>query len=147
MTVQLSGSEVAKKITEKFPGAVVEANDQALMLNSESLLKVAEHLKTSPEFAFNYLVDITAVDYFEYFEVVYRLLSLEHNHALVLKTRCYGREGLTLPSVLSLWRSADYMEREIYDLMGIKFEGRSDMRRIFMWEGFKGHPLRKDFLG
>ena len=147
MTVQLSGSEVAKKITEKFPGAVVEANDQALILNRESLLKVAEYLKTSPEFAFNYFVDITAVDYFDYFEVVYRLASLEHNHALVLKVRCYGRDELTLPSVLSLWRGADYMEREIYDLMGIKFEGRPDMRRIFMWEGFNGYPLRKDFLG
>ena len=76
MTAQLSGTEVAKKIAERFPGAVVEANDQALILNKESLFKVAEYLKTSPEFAFNYLVDVTAVDYFDYFEVVFRLASI-----------------------------------------------------------------------
>jgi NADH-quinone oxidoreductase subunit C len=86
------------------------------------------------------------VDYYDYFELVYQLTSLENNHSLVVKTRCYGRENLTVPSVVSLWRGADYQEREIFDLIGISFEGHPNMKRIVLWEGFVGHPLRKDFV-
>ena len=78
--------------------------------------------------------------------MVYHLTSIEHNHSLVLKTRCYSRDNPTLPSVVGLWRGADFQEREIYDLLGISFEGHPNLRRIALWEGFDGHPLRKDFL-
>ena len=71
---------------------------------------------------------------------------MKHNHSLVVKTRCQGRDNLSLPSVVSLWRAADYQEREIYDLMGITFEGHPNMKRIVLWQGFQGHPLRKDYL-
>jgi NADH-quinone oxidoreductase subunit C len=74
------------------------------------------------------------------------LSSLEHNHSLVIKTRCYDRKNPVLPSVVSLWQGADFQEREIYDLMGIRFEGHPNMKRIFLWEGFAGHPLRKDYM-
>ena len=74
------------------------------------------------------------------------LNSLEHNHSLVLKARCHDREDPALPSVVGLWQGADFQEREIYDLMGIRFEGRQNLKRIFLWEGFQGHPLRKDYL-
>jgi NADH-quinone oxidoreductase subunit C len=116
------------------------------VVNKESLFAVASYLKTTPGLDFDYLTSITAVDYPDYFEVVYQLTSLQHKHSLVVKTRCYGRDNPTLPSVVSLWRGADFQEREIYDLMGISFDGHPNLKRIFLWEGFQGHPLRKDYL-
>ena len=89
---------------------------------------------------------MAAVDYLEYFEVIYRLVSLKNNHSLILKTRVYGRENLSVPSVVKTWRSADYQEREIFDLFGIKFEGHPNLKRLLLWEGFQGHPLRRDYI-
>jgi NADH-quinone oxidoreductase subunit C len=146
MTLALSGNETAKQIEENFPGSVVESSQQSLLVKAESLLEIASYLKTTPELGFDYLASITAVDYYDCFEVIYQLTSLQHNHSLVLKTRCYERDNPTLPSVVSLWRGADFQEREIYDLMGISFEGHPNLKRILLWEGFEGYPLRKDFL-
>jgi len=146
MTIALSGEEVAAKLEQKFPASIVESSEYSLLVKSESLFDLISFLKTAPEFEFNYLSSITAVDYFDYFEVVYHLTSMEHNHSLVVKTRCYGRENLTVPSIVSLYQGANVQEREIYDLMGIRFEGHPNMKRIFLWEGFQGHPLRKDYL-
>ncbi len=146
MTVSLSGSEVAKQITEQFPDAVSEASDKAILVKSESIFDVVQYLKSSPELELDYLNYITAVDYYDYFEVIYQLISIEHNHSLVLKTRCYERENSSVPSVVSLYKGADFQEREIYDLMGVSFKGHPNLKRIVLWEGFKGHPLRKDYL-
>ena len=146
MTTALPTLEVARQITERYPDAVIETADTAILINSESLLDVATFLRDTPDLEFDYLAHITAVDYYDYFEVIYQLASIKHNHSLLLKTRCYGRDNLSLPSVVSLWRGADYQEREIYDLMGIAFEGHPNMKRIVLWSGFEGHPLRKDYL-
>lgn len=146
MTVAISGKEIAGQIEEKFPDSVVESSEGSLVVKADSLLPVLTFLKDNDTLKFDYLNYITAVDYFSYFEVVYQLTSLEHNHTVVLKTRCYGRENPAVPSVIGLWQAADFQEREIYDLMGIKFEGHPNLKRIFLWEGFPGHPLRKDYL-
>ena len=146
MTVALSGKEIASQLEEKFPGSVIESDHNSFVVKSDSLLAIATFLKDTPDLNFNYLTHITAIDYYDHFEVVYQLTSLEHNHSLVLKTRCYGRENLAVPSVVSLWRGADFQEREIYDLMGISFDGHPNLKRIVLWEGFEGHPLRKDYL-
>jgi NADH-quinone oxidoreductase subunit C len=146
MTLALSGQETAKLISAKFPEAVIESSNQSVLLKAEHLIKVAEFLKTSPELAFNYLGDITSVDYYDYFEVVYRLISLEHNRSLTLKVRVYGRLNPSVPSLTGLWMAANFMEREIYDLMGILFPGHPNLKRIVLWEGFAGHPLRKDYI-
>ncbi len=145
MTVALSGKEIATRLEEPFPGSVVESGADSLLVKAESLSEIASYLKTTPGLDFDYLTAITAVDYYDYFEVVYQLTSLKHNHSLVLKARCYQRENPALPSVVSLWRGADFQEREIYDLMGINFDGHPNLKRIVLWEGFEGHPLRKDF--
>ncbi len=147
MTIALSGSEVVKKLAKDFNGAVSEAVNGSLVVKSDSLFKVAEYLKSSPELEFDYLISITAVDYLDYFEVVYHLVSIKHNHSLVLKTRCYDRERPAIPSITKLWQGADFQEREIYDLMGIKFEGHPNLKHIVLWDGFEGHPLRKDYPG
>ena len=146
MTVALSGKEIATKLEEQFSGSMVESSQESLVVKSEFLLPVATFLKTTPGLDFDYLTSITAVDYYDYFEVVYQLTSIKHNHSLVVKTRCYGRDNPIVPSVVSLWRGADFQEREIYDLMGISFDGHPNLKRIFLWEGFQGHPLRKDYL-
>jgi NADH-quinone oxidoreductase subunit C len=146
MTTALAGSKIAKQLEKKFPGAVIEAGADSLLLKSDQLLAVLEYLKSSPDFDFDYLNHVTGVDYYDYLEVVYQLTSLKYNHGLVLKVRCYDRENPVLPSVTGLWQGADFQEREIFDLLGISFEGHPNLRRIVLWEGFEGHPLRKDFL-
>jgi NADH-quinone oxidoreductase subunit C len=146
MTRALSGADVARQLTLHFPGAVIESGGDSVVVKSEYLLKAVEYLKTEPSLDFNYLNDIASTDYFDYFEIVYRLTSMDNNHTIALKVRCYDRQKPTAPSVTSLWRGADYMEREIFDLMGITFSGHPDLKRILLWEGFAGHPLRKDYL-
>jgi len=146
MTLALSGEKIARQIEKRFPESVIESGADSLLVKGDSLLEVAAYLKSTPGLDFDYLTAITAVDYYDYFEVVYQLTSLKHNHGLVVKTRCYDRDNPVLPSVVSLWRGADFQEREIYDLMGISFEGHPNLKRIVLWEGFEGHPLRKDFL-
>jgi NADH/F420H2 dehydrogenase subunit C len=145
MTVVLSGTEIAGKLREKFPESIIDAKPQFILVKPESLLEIATFLKDAPEYKFNYLTSVTAVDYYDYFEAVYHLTSIDHNHSLVLKTRC-AREKPVLPSVVRLWQAADLQEREIYDLLGITFEGHPNLKRIVLWEGFQGHPLRKDYL-
>jgi NADH-quinone oxidoreductase subunit C len=145
MTV-LSGNKLARQIEKVLPKAIIESSPQGLVVDKGFLLPLASYLKTARGLDFDYLTAITAVDYPDYFEVIYQLTSLKHNHTLVLKTRCYERDNPSLPSLVSLWRGADFQEREIYDLFGISFEGHPNLRHIFLWEGFQGHPLRKDYL-
>ena len=100
-----------------------------------------------PGLDFSFLIGITAVDYVEYFELIYHLRSMKLNQSVVLKTRVFGRDEPIVPSLIELWPGADLQEREIWDLMGIKFDAHPNLKRILLWEGFSGHPLRKDYLG
>ena len=142
----LSGKEVAKRIEEKFPATVVESDETTVVVKSEALFEIMSFLKETPGLEFDYLTNLTAVDWLDFFEVVYHLTSMKNYHTLVVKTRCYERENPEVPSVVSLWQGADFQEREVYDLMGIRFVGHPNLKRLFLWEGFQGHPLRKDFL-
>ena len=146
MTLAISTEEIATRLEAQFPGSVVEHSPNGIVVKEESLLEIASFLKDSPELGFDYLASLTAIDYKDYFELVYHLVSMQHNHSLVLKTRCHDRETPVVPSMVSLWRGADLQEREIYDLFGIEFKGHPNLKRIFLWEGFPGHPLRKDFV-
>jgi NADH-quinone oxidoreductase subunit C len=146
MTLSLQGKDIAHRIEEKFPDAVTEVTDGAVNVRNEALFQVAEYLKNSSDLDLDYLTHITAVDYYDYFEIIYQLTSLNNNHGFLLKTRCHDRDKPVVPSVVGLWRGADFQEREIYDLMGIRFEGHPNLKRIVMWDGFDGHPLRKDYL-
>ena len=145
MTTALSGNDIAGRLKEQFSNAIIEVSADSITINSQSLLNIASFLKNTAGLDFNYLNYITGVDYQEYFELVYYLVSLKHNHSLLIKTRCYDRNEPSVPSVTSLWQGADFQEREIFDLLGIRFDGHPNMKRIFLWQGFKGHPLRKDF--
>jgi NADH-quinone oxidoreductase subunit C len=99
------------------------------------------------DLGFDYLVDVSSLDHYgedPRWTVVYELYSLAHRCYLRLKTSV-GEETSRLPSVTGVWRTADWHEREIFDMMGIRFDGHPDLRRILMWEGYPHHPLRKDF--
>ncbi len=146
MTLALSGTEIASRIEAELPGSVAGSGDRHLTVKPDGLLAALSFLRDAPGLDFNYLNFITAVDYYDHFEVVYMLSSLEHNHSLMLKTELEGRDNLSLPSVTGLWQGANFQEREIYDLFGISFERHPNLKRIFLWEGFEGHPMRKDFM-
>ncbi|MCJ7605900.1 MAG: NADH-quinone oxidoreductase subunit C [Dehalococcoidales bacterium] len=145
MTVTLAVQDIAGTLEEKVPGSVEKSDGETLLVRLDALPDVAAYLKDTDGLEFDYLNYITAVDYYTYFEIVYRLTSLVRNHTMVIKTRCQGRENLSVPSVIDLWQTADFQEREIFDLFGITFDGHPNMKRIFLWEGYDGHPLRKDF--
>ena len=147
MTRMLAGADVARQINAEFPGSAVGSCNGDVFIELTSIPDVARHLRDTDGMEFSFLSSITAVDYVEYFELVYHLTSLKRNQSVVLKARCYGRDELTAPSVSGIWRGADFQEREVWDLFGIKFEGHPNLKRILLWEGFPGHPLRKDFLG
>ncbi len=145
MTVVLSAKEIASQLGNRFPGAIQEAGTDSVLVMSEALPAVIEYIKNTEGLKFDYLNYITAVDYYSYFEVVYMLTSLEFNRSVVLKVRVFTRDNPTVPSITGFYQGADLQEREVYDLMGIKFEGHPNLKRIFLWEGYNGHPLRKDF--
>jgi NADH-quinone oxidoreductase subunit C len=146
MTTALDAQELGKKLAEAVPGSVTSSDRSSITVDNAQLYKVAEYLKTSPGMHFDYLTFVTAVDYVDYFELVYRLVSLQNNQSIIVKTRCYTRDNPVVPSLTPLWRAAYYQEREIFDLFGIRFEGHPDLRRLLLWEGFHGYPLRRDYL-
>ncbi len=146
VTTAISSADIAGRINKNLPGTPAESKDLAVFVMAASLPAAAAYLKNTSGLDFDYLVSLTAVDYWDYFDMVYHLASVEKNHSLTLKVRCQGRDNLHVPSVMSVWQSADYQEREVYDMFGIKFDGRPDIKRLFMWDGFQGYPLRRDYL-
>ena len=143
---QLTDEDLAEKVAAGVPESVDGMVDGVLRVKSQKIADVANFMKSDSGLDFNFLNSISAVDYIDHFEVVYHLTSLNKRHTAIVKTRLDGRDDLTLPSVYHLWRGADFQEREIWDLMGISFSGHPNMKRIMLWEGFEGHPLRKDYL-
>ncbi len=121
--------------------------DVTACIRPEALLPVMGFLRDEPGLAFEMLMDLTAVDHLgsePRFELVYHLYSLSQGQRLRIKARV-GEAQPELASLTGLWASADWMEREVFDLYGIRFEGHPDLRRILLYEEFEGHPLRKDY--
>ncbi|MCL5074643.1 MAG: NADH-quinone oxidoreductase subunit C [Chloroflexi bacterium] len=115
-----------------------------ILVPAEWLIEICHFLRNTPGLEFDYLVSVTGVDYLDYFEVIYNLHSIGLNQAIALKVRV-ERDKPVVPSVSSIWWGADFQEREVYDLLGIEFSGHPNLKRILLWEGYPGHPLRKDF--
>ena len=141
-------------VKEKFPRAVLSSHDfrgdETLVISRESLLDVMKFLKEDPALDFNVLMDLCGVDYSTFgearprFEVVYHLYSLRKNHRVRIKVQLQ-EESPELPSVIGLWATADWFEREVWDMFGIHFNGHPNLKRILMYKEFVGHPLRKDY--
>lgn len=141
---QATGEDLSAQIDTIASGAVTGTGSHEVWIAPDQVLTVMGGLKDA---GYEMLIAVTAVDYVGYFEVVYHLLSLSQNRRAVIKVRCgEGRVDPAVPSVMPVWRGAELQEREVYDLMGVRFEGHDGMKRIFLWEGFEGHPHRKDFL-
>jgi len=138
--------ELVERIVEKFPETAKEKylDWHTLIVRREDVVEMCEMLKSDGDFDFNFLTDLSGVDYLEYMEVVYHMYSYGLQHKLCLKVRVEA-DDLLVPSVTSLWSTADWHEREAYDLFGIIFEGHPNLKRILCADDFPGHPFRKDF--
>lgn len=143
--------EITQKIQEKFPAEFIAANefrnDWTVVVKADRIVEIARFLRDDPELAFDHLSDVFSVDYpgrEERFEVVYQLNSIRKHHRLRLKTGL-REDPCEIDSVYPVWRAAGFLEREVYDLMGIRFRNHPDLRRIFLPEDFDGHPLRKEY--
>ncbi|MEE9259439.1 MAG: NADH-quinone oxidoreductase subunit C [Nitrospinaceae bacterium] len=148
----MSDSQIIDTIKQKHAALVTDTHnfrdDQTVTVKKECGPGFFEFLRDEPGLDFNFLMDLTAVDYLnrkdERYEVVYHLYSLKHNHRLRVKIPV-TEEDCNLFSVTPVWKTANWYEREVWDLYGIKFNNHPDLRRILLYEGFKGHPLRKDY--
>ena len=144
-------SPVIILLIRKFPDSVSIVEEQAnwptARVKLEAFERVAAFLKDEPALDFDYLTCISGVDYPERsprFDIVYHLVSLKHKHVLELKVGVGEKEAV--PSLTALWKSADWNEREVFDLLGVQFSGHPDLRRILLPDQWKGHPLRKDYV-
>ena len=146
MTRVVAGTDLAQRIESQIPGSVAASDAADVWVRSEAVHDALQLLRDGDDLDFQFLNAVTAVDYVEFFELIYHLTSLRRNASCTVKTRLYSREDPSAPSMIDLWRGAELQEREIYDLMGITFQGHPNMKRILLWEGFPGHPLRKDFI-
>ena len=138
--------KINSELTTKINETKISHNQIYLKIDHEDLLDVVTFLKTNSETKFRQLIDITAVDYPEKdrrFKMVYLLLSHETNTRIIVY--CNITEGEIVPSLTSIYPSANWMEREVFDMYGIEFKDHPDLRRILTDYGFEGHPLRKDF--
>ena len=151
MTATLSPSVAAlqARFGDAIRRAEVSCGDTIVVVAKERAHELLAWLKNDPGQAFNYLVDVTAVEYRDReraLEVVYQLWSLDRKAFLRVKVELDKAQPLHVDSVVDLWQGANWMEREVWDLFGVKFAGHPDLRRIMMWENYaEGHPLRKDF--
>lgn len=144
-------SNTLKRLTEKFPNSIIETHsfrsDDTAVVQKNDIMEIFTFLRDDPDLLYNFMMDLTAVDYMgdeSRFEVVYHLYSLKFNTRIRIKAKVAESE-CSIDSITSLWASANWFEREVYDLYGIHFNGHPDLRRILMYEDFKGHPLRKDY--
>lgn len=152
----MDGSDILARLRERFAMALGEVHDRlgdhTAVVDRSSIEAVLAFCRDDPTLRFDMLMDLTAVDYLTYpdredglrFEVVYHLYSVPHNHRVRLKVTL-DEDDPTIPSAVPLWPIANWLEREVWDMFGIRFAGHPDLRRLLLYEEFVGHPLRKDY--
>jgi NADH-quinone oxidoreductase subunit C len=147
----MDASVTLSKLTERFPGSIIETHsyrgDDTAVVKKEDILDICTFLRNDEALLYNFMMDLTAVDYLgkePRFEVVYHLYSLKYNSRVRIKARIHESD-CSIDSIVPIWISANWFEREAFDLYGITFKGHPELRRILLYEGFQGHPLRKDY--
>ena len=152
----MDGQAILRRLTATCGSRIVETHDHrgdhTAVVERSAVLDVLRFCRDDADLRFDVLMDLTAVDYLKYpgrgfgprFEVVYHLYSLPYNHRLRLKVRV-EEDDAWVPSAVGLWPIANWFEREVWDMFGIRFEDHPDLRRLLMYEEFQGHPLRKDY--
>jgi NADH:ubiquinone oxidoreductase subunit C len=143
----MTNEELKSYLTERFPEAEIKTGPQyvEMTVTNAVLLETAQQLKSEKETSFDYLFCLTGVDYPQNMGIIYHLESLEHRHTMVLKVKTADRVNPNVDTVSSVWMTAKYHEREVYDLLGVKFNNHTDLRRVFLDDDW-GHPLRKDYV-
>jgi NADH-quinone oxidoreductase subunit C len=140
---------LAREIPDALSDAGSHVGDEMAVIARDRLLEALTLLRDHPELRFEMLTDLTVVDYLGQrprFEVIYQLYSLSKKHRVRIKVRLdEAVDECWVPSATRLWHSANWAEREAWDLYGVRFEGHPDLRRILMYDEFIGHPLRKDY--
>jgi len=142
----LNKQELSKLILQMVPEATFPEGTQLteVVVPAEKLLVLAEGLKNHKDTAFDYLISLTAVDFLTQMTMVYHLDSTQFRHLIVLKVVLTDRENPVVDSVSSVWITAEFHEREVFDLFGIRFNNHPNMKRLFLEDDY-GYPLRKDF--
>jgi NADH-quinone oxidoreductase subunit C len=145
MTVQ----DIHQRLSSRFADAVVEAKLDVLQpwirIAPDKIREVCQYLFSEPDLMFDFMMCLSGVDYNDgTLGAVYHLASIQHRHTLVLKAFC-PKDDPRIQSVSMIWGTADWHEREAFDLLGIQFEGHPDLRRILLPDDWEGHPLRKDY--
>jgi NADH-quinone oxidoreductase subunit C len=145
------GSPALRRLVEQLPGAIVTTHaalgDATALVDPDRIVEVARLLRDDGELEFEMLTDVTCVDYLgeePRFEMVYHFYSVARNHRLRIKARV-AEDACEIDSLVALYASANWMEREVWDLYGVRFRGHPDPRRLLLYEEFEGHPLRKDY--
>ncbi len=147
----MDAAAIHQRLKARFEAGVgdcdLQAKDPFIRVSPAAILEVCRFLHGEPDLQFDVLSNETGVDYKAkgVIEVVYHLYSYPHRHAIVLKVDA-PRDNPVVPTVETVWKAANWLEREIYDLLGVTFEGHSDLRRLLMPEDWIGYPLRKDFV-
>ena len=152
----MDGAAILARLGTRLGGRVLETHahcgDHTAVVAREGLLDALAFCRDDAALAFDMLVDLTAVDYSRFpgredgprFEVVYHLYSVAHNHRIRLKVPVEQDDPI-VPTASGLWPIANWQEREVWDMFGIRFDGHPDLRRLLLYEEFEGHPLRKDY--
>ena len=152
----MDGAAILERLRARFGSSVIETHaqhgDHTAVVDRAALPSALSLCRDDGDFGFDVLMDLTAVDYQKFpgredgprFEVVYHLYSLRWNHRVRIKVRV-DEDDAVVPTAVPLWPIADWFEREVWDMFGVRFEGHPDLRRLLMYEEFVGHPLRKDY--
>ncbi len=142
---------IAEKLKTQFPESIEATNefrgDLTVQVKKNDIVKVGEFLKNDPDLSFDLIIDLLGVDMYRpegRFEVVYNIYSIRNRNYLRLKVQV-DEEDCVVPTVTGVWSGANWHERETYDMIGVKFSGHPDLRRMYMPEDYQYHPLRKDF--
>jgi len=143
---------LSDKLKEKFGTAIIKTDnalgEDSILIDRDKALEIFRSLHDDSDFGFEFLIDVTAVDWLERrprFDVVYQLKSMSRSSRLRVKIQVGAGDDAWVPSAHPVWKSADWLERECYDMFGIQFRGHPDLRRILLYDTFVGHPLRKDY--
>jgi NADH-quinone oxidoreductase subunit C len=152
----VEGAAILEQVKGRFGASIVETHadrgDHTAVVDRAAMTDVLRYCRDEPALGLDMLSDLTAVDYSKFpgredgprFEVVYHLYSITHNHRLRVKVRV-DEDDAVVPSATELWPIANWFEREVWDMFGIRFAGHPDPRRLLLYEEFVGHPLRKDY--
>jgi NADH-quinone oxidoreductase subunit C len=152
----MDGSAILARLRGRLGARVLDTHehhgDHTAVVTAEGIVDALRFCRDEPDLGFDMLMDLTAVDYLKYpgredgprFDVVYHLYSVTHNHRVRLKVPV-EQDAPSVPTATALWPIANWLEREVWDMYGIRFDGHPDLRRLLLYEEFVGHPLRKDY--